>query len=77
MELKDDAWYHGMIKNGGHTGLGRRVKSDAYIIQGNFINGEPHGYCVEINSDFECYSGEFKHGMRHGYGRLMPREGVI
>ena len=52
VKLKFDGnktFYWGQVDMKGiHNGIGRRVNSECYIIEGEFKDGLPHGVCREI-----------------------------
>ena len=63
--------YVGQMKNrdGVFNGKGKLISSNPkYTYEGDFLNGNFHGYGIYIQEDGTRYEGEFKNGLRHGKG---------
>ncbi len=57
--------------------MGRRCWIAGGIEEGEFRNGQPHGYCREIMADGSFFEGFWKDGWRHGQGKEILTCGQI
>jgi len=75
--LDNNLIYIGEFFEGIRTGRGKIISTDEnnYRYEGNFLNGEKHGYGEEILHDTK-YMGDFFEGKRHGIGKYVIQNGI-
>lgn len=71
VRFADGRIYQGEVNNGQMTGKGIYSCPDG-VIEGNFLNGEAHGWAV-FKDDRIIYCGEFDNGKQKGSGILYDK----
>ena len=69
-------YYQGQIDDATQkeNGIGRRCWLNGGIEEGQFENGQPHGYCREIMADGSYFEGLWENGWRHGTGKELRQD---
>ena len=69
--------YEGEFKNSKYHGKGKYKWHNGVKTDGNWINGERDGYCVDIYPDGTKFEGNYKQGKENGYGKLTYPDGRV
>ncbi|CAD8178813.1 unnamed protein product [Paramecium octaurelia] len=75
--------YEGQYKDGTFHGRGLLYnnvqlypdKKSQYLYDGQFEQGQKHGYGKECYITGGCYEGQFKYNQKHGHGKLVFSDG--
>ena len=70
-------YYEGEFKNSQYHGKGKYKWHDGIKTDGNWINGERDGYCVDIWPDGSKFEGNYKQSKYNGYGKLTHPDGRV
>lgn len=62
---------------GQKDGIGRNYWNAILIEEGEFKNGNLHGYGRRIYEEGDYYVGQFSHDKRHGQGKYVKTDGVV
>jgi len=68
--------YQGQLKNLMKHGYGKFTGSNGLIVEGDFINNFPSGYCFILSPNEALkYEGDCLNGLSHGYGKSTYSSG--
>ena len=59
------------------NGIGRKCWHDGGVEEGQFQNGQPHGFLREIFADGSYFEGIWEDGWRNGKGKEVSKNGTI
>ena len=70
-------FYEGYFKAGKLNGLGRRIKVDTTLCQGEWVGNVGHGYLANHWPNDDHYEGFYYQGDRHVYGKFTYADGKV
>lgn len=85
VELREDIVVLAFFGNGSKAGKGKRTYPDGSVYEGEFKDGEPHGYgkmvycdtTIKFMNQAKQHEGEYKKGVPHGQGKVVFYEGGV
>ena len=72
-----NATYEGQAIDGVPNGKGRLTWDSGIFYEGDFVNGQYHGYGVYFVSDYALYEGQWVNGAFTGKGKITYLNGEI
>lgn len=76
IDLGKNAAYTGDVHENKANGKGT-LKTDDYVVIGDFVNGRPNGKAWIVYSDKNEYNGNFVNGLYHGKGVYKSNKGYV